>query len=313
MPTLHVPPKSSEPTELADWIELSALSSPNGAMSAQDLITEIRRAGSFDDLHEYEGHRDVEKLDSAVEMQNEELETMADAVLAEIENRGSLLGRDRYPFRMEGSMKATDRASDSPYAFLTALSFLGVYAGDRSGSGTEIFEQVSELALLGYLGGTDHAMSFHFGWPRRTGRGSFPDALRDLCDAMGGGMNPLRRPRDTRFRDDKLDLVAWIPHDDRKQNWLSVFGQCASGSDWKAKVNELLPADFCIKWMSGGPFPTPLAAFFVPHCLRYDDWLDTSNSTQRLLFDRLRISVLLEDTDPALLGRCARWTANALA
>lgn len=282
-------------------------------MSAQDLITEIRRAGSFDDLHQFEDLRDVEQLDSAVELQNDELERVADAVLAEIEYRGSLLGQNRYPFILEGSMRTTDDASHSPYAFLTALSFLGAYAGGRSGSGTEIFERVSELALLGYLGGSDHAVSFHFGWPRRNGRSSFPDALNALCDAMGGGVNPRRRPRDTRFKDDKLDLVAWIPQDDQRQNWLSVFGQCASGSDWKAKVNELLPADFCIKWLSDGPFPTPLAAFFVPHCLGDDDWLDASNSTQRLLFDRLRILALMDDVDADLVDRCANWTATALS
>ena len=44
-----------------------------------------------------------------------------------------------------------------------------------------------------------------------------------------------------------------------------VFGQCATGRNWRDKLtDDLQPGDFCKRWFREQPAFTPSSAFFVP-------------------------------------------------
>ena len=249
MVTLEVPPALADAAEHADWLELKAVVSPGSISSSQDLIGAVRRAGSID----AKATSDDEPLDDPVEREDEELERLADAAFEELVMRQRYLG-GCYPFSVNSALRAEADAQASPYVFLTALTCFGPTLGTAPESGASLFERVSAAALVEYLGGTATARSYHFGFPRRVGPKAFHDAIADLCRQLGEGRGcKVSRPKTAHVKDAKLDLVAWLPFQDMRRNQLSVFGQCAAGTGWQAKLNELQPYDFCHTWMEEPP------------------------------------------------------------
>ena len=109
MLSLTAPEASADSTELADWMEFSALMAAGTEASAQDLVTAIGRTGSSDAiLHEDEeepwdngGDVDEPPIDEAVEREDETLERIADATLEQLERREQYLG-DLYPANSTG-------------------------------------------------------------------------------------------------------------------------------------------------------------------------------------------------------------------
>lgn len=311
MPDLQAPPASADPSEHADWLELTALLAPDRDSSAQDLITAIRRAGSADVMIEDDGDVD-HRLDEAVEQESERLEEVAESALDRLAARQDYLA-ESYPFTLNGALEAKPDAVASSYAFLSVVSSFGWSNDDPPESAASLFEQVSAAALVAYLGGPETVRSYDFGFPRRDGPASFFDAVEDLCRAMGEGIGCGVSRRDAaQVKDAKLDLVVWVPFGDGRSNQFSVFGQCATGANWRAKINELQPVAFCKTWLKEQPAVNPSLAFFVPREIEERHWREAANSDRRLVFDRLRIAHLLDEMDADLARRCAEWTESAL-
>ena len=263
-------------------------------------------------MHDPEKPDDDEPLDSLVEREDEELERVADAAFEELERRWEYLG-DAYPFSVDGALRADVHAAASPYVFLTALTHFGLQTDVAPESAASLFELVSEAALVEYLGGAS-AQSYPFGFPRRDSPRAFRDAVNDLCRELGEGVEcGVSRAQTANAKDAKLDLVVWVPFGDDRQNQLSVFGQCATGADWRDKINELQPVDFCKTWLREQPAMTPLVAFFVPRQIEERYWYQVSASDRRILFDRLRIARSLRGLNEELAGRCAAWTESVIS
>ena len=130
---------------------------------------------------------------------------------------------------------------------------------------------------------------------------------------MGEGLGcKVPSPDTTQVKDAKLDLVGWIPFRDGRTNQLSIFGQCATGANWRAKINELQPVDFCKRWLKEQPAVNPSLAFFVPRHIEEQQWPEAAIGEHRILFDRLRIVRLLDDVEGELADRCAQWTESAI-
>jgi hypothetical protein len=99
------------------------------------------------------------------------------------------------------------------------------------------------------------------------------------------------RQQDTRSaQDDNLDIVAWRHFPDKLPGKLLLFGQCATGDDWRGpKLTSLQPDDFCKYWLSEDP-PSPLIkAYFIPHRVDRSEWYRV-NLFGGIVFDRCRIS-----------------------
>ncbi len=312
MVVLDVPPASADPTVLADWLELAAAVRPDAIRSQQDLIGALGRAGSIDAVPFPEGIDD-EPLDELVEREDDELEPVVDAAFDLLAWRERYLG-EHYPFAVDSVLRADADAHASPYLFLTALTYFGPTHRPTPESGASLFEGVSAVALVEYLGGAETVRSYDFGFPRREGPKAFRDALNDLCQTMGEGLGcKVSRAKTAAVKDAKLDLVAWVPFGDRRRNQLSVFGQCAAGMDWRGKLNELQPVDFCNIWLQETPAMAPLLAFFVPRQVEENLWFEVCVGERRIFFDRFRIARSLGGLDPKLAERCAAWTAAAIS
>lgn len=302
------PAASSDPTEHADWLELSALVASDGDSSGQDLVAALKRSGSSDALTDDD--HDDHPLDRQVEQEDDRLEGIADAAFSQLELRERYLG-EKYPFSLNGVLQARTDAESTVYAFLTAITSLGWKNEEAPESAASLFELVSAAALLNYLGGTRATRTFDFGFPRANGSKAFRDAVDELCRQMEEGIGcNVSRPRIDQVKDSKLDLVAWIPFADGRSNQLSVFGQCSTGANWMGKMNELQPVDFCKKWLKDQPAMNPILAFFVPRHIGDDYWPDAAIGHHRLLFDRLRIAQLIDSCEDDLANRCASWTAS---
>ena len=271
-------------------------------------MASIRRTGSIDALEEF----DDGPLDDSVERENEELERIADAAFEELSLRKGHLDA-YYPFTVDGTLCAEAGAQDSPYVFLTALTFFGPTLRTASEDGSSLFERVSAAALVEYLGGKERVRSYDFGFPRRGTPRAFRNAIKDLCEKLGEGLDcKVSKPYASNVKDAKLDLVAWVPFGDMRRNQLSVFGQCAAGTNWESKINELQPVDFCNIWLREPPAMLPLLAFFVPRKVMDDIWFRVCVGERRIFFDRLRIARLLGRLDSDLTKRCGAWTATIL-
>jgi hypothetical protein len=311
VPAFQVPPASADPNDHADWLELAALVAADQDSSAQDLMAAIRRGGSIDALDDPE-EPDDPPLDEHVERENDELERLADAALERLAFREECLG-EAYPFVVDGALTAKPGAAESIYAFLVAITSVGWRNEEAPESAASLFELVSAATLVSYLGGSLTAQSYDFGFPRREGPSAFYDAVQELCQEMGEGLGcRVPEPETKQVKDSKLDLVGWIPFGDGRNNQLSVFGQCATGANWRGKINELQPVDFCKRWLKEQPAVNPSLAFFVPRHIEEQHWPEASIGEHRLLFDRLRIVSVLHELDDDLARRCAQWTESAI-
>ena len=321
MTSLRIPAATADPTEHADWLEFSALLAPSGEVSAQDLITAVRRTGSSDailDLDMLEEDRtdsdylDAVSIDDAVEREDEELEIIADAAFEQLARREQFLD-DQYPFTLGDVLTAKPGAVETAYSFLAAVTSFGWRNENAPESAASLFEYLSAAVLVCYLGGKDAVCSYDFGFPRRQSSSAFRDAVDELCTWMGeGGKCRTDQPGMQAVKDAKLDLVAWIPFGDSRTNQISFFGQCATGGDWRSKINELQPVDFCKTWLTEQPAMNPSLAFFVPRHITDDHWPAATIGDRRLVFDRLRIARLSGGIDDELARRCAAWTASTL-
>ena len=305
MALLQVPPASADTTDHADWLELKAITSSYSTSSRRDLMASIRRIGSIDAIDK----TDEVPLDELVEGEDEELERIAEAAFEELARRKEYLGA-YYPFNVDTALSAEPGARNSPYVFLTALTFFGTKMENMPESGSSLFESISAAALVQYLGGAKTVQSYDFGFPRRNGPKGFRKAIEDLCRELGEGLGcKVGRPLTQNVKDAKLDLVAWVSFSDMRRNQLSVFGQCATGVNWESKLNELQPVDFCNIWLKEPPAMSPLLAFFVPRKITDDVWFRVCIGERRVIFDRLRIARLLGRLDGKLVKRCEAWTS----
>ena len=259
-----------------------------------------------------EDETDGPPLDELVERENDELERVAGDALERLAFRAECLG-DAYPFVVNGALSAKPDAEATIYAFLAAITSLGWRNEDAPESAASLFEHVSAAALVSYMGGPMTAQSYDFGFPRRNGPSAFHDAVEELCQSMGEGLGcKVPRPETAQVKDAKLDLVGWIPFGDGRLNQLSVFGQCATGANWRSKINELQPVAFCKQWLKESPAVNPSIAFFVPRHIEEQYWREAAISEHLLLFDRLRIVRVLDGVDQDLADRCAQWTESAI-
>lgn len=224
-----------------------------------------------------------------------QMESIIATVIGELAERSTLAG-DAYPFRLNGSSVERKNRSRgrrySTYAFCLLLSYIPW--GKRKVKGhfpERTFEEISCLAAERYLGG----QSVRFGWPRlssRLGRpfGKAVDELSKLV-SEGSGYDPSQAT--STERDAGLDVVAWRTVDKRSGKLL-LFGACATGEDWRDKLTELQPQDFCDLYFRENVSPYPTKAFFTPRIVSPKSWKNCSKRAG-LIFDRCRVSALVPE------------------
>jgi hypothetical protein len=282
---IPLPSDITDPIALADWLEMLALTSPDGNASHGDLQRVLNRLGT--------SNTDV----------------ISTACMNELHSRVSSTDPS-YPFTFSGTLLRTkgDWREFTPYVFCLLLSFFDEKKRKVKGLRHEVmFEQLSCTAARKYIGGE----ALRFGSPRQDPVPSgFRDALVHLCGLIG----EWAPPSSGRFKkqDGGLDLVAWRHFPDRLIGKLILFGHCASGNNWDSKVNELQPDNFCSQWLGGAKSPI-VKTFFIPFRLRQEVFGDRAIAA-KLFFDRCRIAHWADNKEFKTITKGAneRWCKQLL-
>jgi hypothetical protein len=290
---LKLPYPTTDDIKLADWLELLALTAPDSNSSYSDLERALRREGVSESPN------------------NGDLEQLLQAVASEIQLRSSAAGA-AYPFEVEQRSIALREPIEKfvPYVFCLCISYLdGDRLLDQHPFPRRMFERLSSEAAKSYVGGD----AVRFASPRVKSEipEDFPEAVNELCKRIGEGQG-FRLKRLHSEKDDAIDIVAWRDFPDMDEGKLLLFGNCATGTNWDGKLDELQPDIFCEEWMNEVPVSVKVSirALFVPRRLDKSRWKKVSRRSG-VIFDRCRLAYWTQSSFPARQDM-AKWTTNVL-
>lgn len=276
MTLLRFPEDARNPIECADWMELTALVSPEHRCSIAAVERNLRRLSSYDEKRAIQ--------------QNAEVDAACAEVLGEIKRRQQAATL-AYPFRLVGTeLDVVGKIEDyAAYVFCLCLSWFGWK--QRRGKKIfprRMFEDLSKYAAEVFVDGK----ALRFGAPRNELPGSFKMALVRLCVEIGEGQVKEIKGR-TKAQGDTLDLIAWRNFPDCAEGKLFLVGQCVSGENWEDKKRELDAEAFFDDWFSDRPpsIRSMRIGLFIPHRVLKSKWI-TITRRAGIIFDRCRIAHL---------------------
>lgn len=228
----------------ADWLEL--ITALRGSASVNDLL------GPQDILGDPQAPAPADTADGSVEdpdIIDPGVEQALDAVVDELAFRAKTLG-PAYPFALEiapryikiSLAEACDDAIVETarliYRACLLMSVIRARIVDARAAGIpidpvigDLFQIPATIAAAGYVGGD----AYWFGHPRpdTTPLLQAIEVVAECLHATAAGHAP---PGAARFaKDAGIDVVAWRDHHDNRPAKLILYGQCASGKNWKDK------------------------------------------------------------------------------
>jgi hypothetical protein len=308
--SLEAPAATDSPEEHADWLELLALASADRSSSLQELVSAVRQTGTAEEMPEADP--DDPDADRGAEL----TEPLAEGAFAELSGRqrACSAGRPGYPFSINpASIEGGRGYRTAPYTFLLLLSSFGRQAGPADVDALALFDELAGIAAREYLGGEAAGARYYlFGFPRRITPAGFLDAVADLCVQLEEGSPARTAPENEDEKDAKLDLVAWRPFSDGRPGKLVGFGQCATGRNWREKLTELQPIDFCHFALQQQLAVLPTRLFFTPFRLDARKWRRHA-IRGGIVFDRCRVTAHIRNLPSDIRRRCATWNDHVLS
>jgi len=285
----------------ADWVELQIIY--NGYFSLYDIISYFRLLGpSYDYIDENDDEHDPDK-GSVISQQR------ADEVFQEIESRFSACGNDTaiYPFFIEKDNITfnTDKMF-SAYIFLLILSNTFI-----SKDICKFFEIFSAEAAVSYIGGYNQkADKMVIGFPRIEEPKGLEEALKLLCTRLGEGVGPKTNFRYHYKKDNDIDLITWKHFHDNYEGKLICLGQCATGNNWREKINDLCISSFSDMLIETPAVP-PVKMFFTPYRIRQSQWRDICIRAG-IVFDRCRIASHMIEINDNIRSKMVSYISSKL-
>jgi hypothetical protein len=247
-------------TEVADWIELKVSISSN----------RISRAAVSSEIEGVTGE--------------EPSEGFIVSVWRELERRQQLYSQSF--FHIEDRLVEPENGPQPP-EYLACL-LLSLYGGrERAHHNAKLFERLTSEAVGCYLSG----QAVVFGWPfdpddrphdkesriKHKIRRVAEDLRERFCEAPPA-----------KFKDRGIDVVGWIPFEDKRSSQIVILLQSTIEQNWKDKLP--VPLDAWRQYIHWGC--SPVKAFAVPHVINDYEWHEASVD-KGILFDRVRIINLL--------------------
>lgn len=338
---------------VADWLELQLLAGRGRVLTS----TNVRRARTIAEDSEREPTDYDDLLDELVDSEIADLESeqLVSEVAAELQWRAETIG-ESYPFEFEaeGSDWALSlkREGSASYIFAGRITYLiclvisaikdvlidrkedpEVQKAERDAA--EVLQILACIAAAQLIGGR----SYWMGSPRPDSTTKMRAALERLVLELGYGKLKTDDPEWTtgHENDGTVDLIAWRPLPDRRWAVPLLFGQVASGSNWKSKPISLGIQGYFFDWFTDAPGQTGmhcLSAIFIPFNLHRDARADARHSHDEkaagfarrtfrdfgIVVDRARFAYLVEDRLRSQADEYAeshrkfaiRWLSSAL-
>lgn len=274
------PPSSVDKLEImADWAELSVLTSDVGQLSRDEFGETLDKAGylGMQDGGLPPGDEDWEDEDTFTP--DDASERFAEELWMELEGRSQRVGEqsaEAFPFELDATYLSKDGGwQDRPaYTMLLLLDHGRIYSGVDVAISPEtaegrLFEKIVEASARGLFGGP----VARFGWPIEPGWPTHPkervEYLASLLDLAHENLD-IPGKVDPYDKDKGLDVVSGWPSVDAATNegqpWVLV--QCACGDNWKGKTGEPAPSEWHDLLAWNGPL---MKAVALPW-LRPDGW-----------------------------------------
>jgi len=254
---------------LGDWLEASVLFSKDERISFPDVV-EFLVSEEFCDSQE------------------EAWFVIADLKRALLKRSTNL--RSGYPFRIaDRSITRLKRWRDAPeYAFCLLLSLSRIYPAaftDRGPDYTEqglLFEGLTLYSLKRVLNGWSIYVT---GWSRSRASG-IVQVVQFVADKLGEPYGDIRRWVSEHAKDAGLDILCYRPFEDKRGGIPIYLVQCASGKNWKAKLNT---PDLNV-WGNLIQFTSrPRRAFATPFHWVQEEFSIHAGRVQGLVLDRYRL------------------------
>ncbi len=281
-----------------DYIELVALLSSDDLVSQQDIYERFYDSGVINEETVNSGSND-DWIGSSVASEyiqkwNDRISRWFNTLSIRNNNYGSF-----YPFEItHNTIKLKENLTGSNKVYIGLLLSSCNNYHNKQPLFTSVFEEISKIAMQGYLGTT---ASVHcFGVSSLAScryRGSLETKMTKLADDIEYELTGKRHIfKDGDNGDGGVDIVAWLPFPNdinlsRKQLFL---GQSATGKNWDTKQGSVSR----VKNYIYIPDST-LNVLFVPYDLRDMErrFEEEGNITASIVFDRYRILSLINDSD----------------
>lgn len=270
---------------IADWVELELLMSDRWSVTDADVV---RAEGIMSDE---DGHGEEYTDQNGEKLDREILQPAAEArrqeVWEELAYRQTALGAC-YPFvaaptgdggwqlrRRDGGYQNVRAARWTYIAALMMSSFRHRHVrrqnSDKAGykalekSIAKHFQALSALAASNLLG-----QVYWFGWPRPD-KTDFRQALAYVIKSVGSGVMREKAPKNRKqIKDGSVDIVAWRSFGDRTYGALMLYGQVASGNNWRDKPIRAYLSGLFFDHFADPPSDQHLGATFIPFLLHTD-------------------------------------------
>ena len=275
----------------ADYVELIALFS-NDLVSKSDIIDRLydEDIELICNIVSSETETDIASLQPEIDDKTNE------QVLSffELIKERSILFKGDYPFIINADsviLKENLSVKNMIYLSLLISSHLN-YFDKLQPELTSEFEKISYQALLNYL--PANAKIKQFG-KNSDYKGSAKTKIINLANEIGIKYND--EVNEIIGNQEKgLDLIAWIPFNDRIPNITTILIQCACGKDWYKKQSET--RRFEHTYYNFYRFK-PIHSMFIPYSLYRDSgkFYQSEEIDNKLLFERSRILENINNTD----------------
>lgn len=337
---------------IADWVEVQLLASGKTTISSSIVTRSESVRGDPINGGEFDEESD---LDFELEITDSPVERIVDDVWEEIAYRQRVLG-DLYPFLLQrrgtGWRLVLRGRADEPtqiaracYIACLLISALrqkllpsakkkSRYYRKLYKAAPDAFQAISYLVAPEIIGGE----AYWFGWPRISKTPKYRDALEEIVVLIGHGKLKKDDPAwSTRAeKDGTIDIVAWRSFKDRRYGTAIMYGQVASGANWRGKAVSTYIKGYFFDWFEDTPSARYIPAMFMPFVLHHDTkprkdvtFDEAAIAAARrdsadfgMILDRLRLTELAfhrgskrqpNDSEMDVLGaQIIRWSAKAL-
>ena len=262
---------------LADWLEASILFD-EPTLSKSDVV---------DILIEYQICRD-DGQDLAHQIAADGWE--------EIERRKRWGGLPSSVIINSAKIEAYEPWEHTPmWAFFVLLSVLRIYPDwakthQASVVQGDLFERVVESICPAMLPGW---ITYRAGWSPNDTK-NIPVIVEDLCSRLYvSGADDLDRWVSPKSKDGGLDIVCYRQFDDEREALPAFFLQCASGKNWREKVNTP-NANEWQKYLNSASLPS--TGIVAPFVIEDRELRRATLAGQVVVFDRLRMLSSTEAT-----------------
>lgn len=237
--------------------------------------------------------------------------------LAEVDDRENK-SNGKYPFVAEvDTIKIKDDVEShilDIYTFLLLATRENMKSGKVANDldGTELFEQLCAAVVKNYFGPNSKAQVFGTGAVENK---PFHEKVQDFLDTIQEGKYIFRHPDGDigQQKDGKIDVVIFIPFADNNKGQFMGFGQCKTGTNWRASISQLIPAAFSESYIQPPLAFIPITLFFVSESFT-EKWEELTRNTRGIIFDRSRIMEYIPDNlDAELLNNIKLWNEGVIA